>query len=111
VTTLNDLARAGLPLPDGVVLTEEADEALLEASGVLEGLRVVAWREEDPRQRASELRLRYGSTLVVAELNQEICQMLIGLGAPVMVLLSDGEFEAAGTAGVEKAEVVAGETH
>jgi hypothetical protein len=70
VTTLNDLARAGLPLPDGVVLTEEADEALLEASGVLEGLRVVAWREEDPRQRASELRLRYGSTLVVAELNQ-----------------------------------------
>jgi hypothetical protein len=37
--------------------------------------------------------------------------MLIGLGAPVMVLLSDGEFEAAGTAGVEKAEVVAGETH
>jgi hypothetical protein len=46
VRTLNDLARANLPVPDGVVLTDEAHEAFLEASGLLEGLRVAAWRGE-----------------------------------------------------------------
>src|ERR671910_453408 len=43
VRTLNDLARADLPVPDGVVLTDEAHEAFLEASGLLEGLRVPTW--------------------------------------------------------------------
>ena len=90
VRTLNDLARAGLPVPDGVVLTEEAHEGFLEASGVLESIRVAAWRGEDLRQRASEIRLRYGSTPMEAELNWAICQALIGLGAPVVIVLSEG---------------------
>ena len=89
VATLNDLARVGLPVADGVVLTEEAHEVFLEDSGVLEDVRVAAWRGEDPRQKASEIRLRYGSTPLEAELNQEICQALIGLGAPVVSVLSE----------------------
>ena len=89
VRALNDLAGAGLPVPDGVVLTKEAHEAFLEASGVLEGVKIGAWRGEEPLQKASEIRLRYGSTPVGAELNRAICQALIGLGAPVVIVLSD----------------------
>jgi len=40
--TLNDLARAGLPVPDGVVLTQEAHEV------VLETIERVAVRERVP---------------------------------------------------------------
>ena len=49
--TLNDLARAGLPVPDGVVLTQEAHEVFLEASGVVEGVKVAAWSEENLGRR------------------------------------------------------------
>jgi hypothetical protein len=42
VMTLNDLARAGLPVPDGVVLTQEAHEV------VLETIEKVAVRERVP---------------------------------------------------------------
>jgi hypothetical protein len=42
VRTLNDLARAGLPVPDGVVLTQEAHEV------VLETMEKVAVRERVP---------------------------------------------------------------
>jgi len=59
VKALNELARAGLPLPDGVVLTEEAHGIFLEESGVLEGVKEAAWKE--PRQKASEIRSRYGA--------------------------------------------------
>jgi phosphoenolpyruvate synthase/pyruvate phosphate dikinase len=86
VRTLNDLARAGLPVPDGVVLTEEAHEVFLEASGVVEGVKAAAWREENPKQKASEIRSRYGSVSMEAELKREICQALIGLGAPVVTV-------------------------
>jgi Pyruvate phosphate dikinase, AMP/ATP-binding domain len=89
VRTLNDLARAGLPVPDGVVLTEDAHEVFLEASGVVEGVKAAAWREENPRQKASEIRSRYGSVSMEAELKREICQALIGLGAPVVTVLKD----------------------
>jgi hypothetical protein len=89
VATLNDLAGVGLPVADGVELTEEAHEVFLEDSGVLDSVKVAAWRGEDPRQKASEIRLRYGSTPLEAELNREICQALIGLGAPVVSVLSE----------------------
>jgi hypothetical protein len=89
VRTLNDLARANLPVPDGVVLTDDAHEAFLEASGLLEGLKVAAWRGEGHLQKASEIRLRYGSVPMEAGLKREICQALIGLGAPMVVVLSE----------------------
>lgn len=37
---LNDLAGAGLPVPEGVVLTEESPGVILEESGVLEDIKV-----------------------------------------------------------------------
>jgi len=89
VRTLSDLARAGLPVPDGVVLTEEAHEVFLEASGVVEGVKAGAWSEENPKQKASEIRSRYGSVSMEADLDQEICLALIGLGAPVVNVLKD----------------------
>ena len=51
VRTLNDLARAGLPVADGVMITEEAHEVFLEASGVMEGVKAAAWREENLSRR------------------------------------------------------------
>jgi hypothetical protein len=69
-----------------VVLTEEAHEVFLEASGVVEGVKAAAWREENPKQKASEIRSRYGSVSMEAELKREICQALIGLGAPVVTV-------------------------
>jgi hypothetical protein len=89
VNMLNDPTRAGFPVPDGVVLTEEAHEVFLEASGVVEGVKAAAWREEDPRQKASEVRLRYGSVSMEAVLKREICQALIGPGSPVVTVLSE----------------------
>ena len=49
VKALNDLA--GLPVPEGMVLTEEAHGVFLEESGVLECIKVAAWKEEEPRQK------------------------------------------------------------
>ena len=89
VKRLNDLARANLPIPDGVVLTDEAHETFLEASGLLEGLRVAAWRGEDPLQKASEMRLRYGSVPMEAGLKWEICQAQIRLAAPIVGVHSE----------------------
>jgi hypothetical protein len=89
VATPNDLARVGLPVADGVVLTDEAHEVFLEDSGVLESVKAAAWRGEGPLQKASEIRLHYGSTPLEAELNRQICQALIGLGAPAVSVLSE----------------------
>ena len=71
VTALNDLARTGLPVPDGVVITEEAHEVFLEASGVVEGVKAAAWREENPKQKASEIRSRYGSVVLSTEMVED----------------------------------------
>ena len=89
VRTLNDLARADLSVPDGVALTQEPHEVFLEASGVVEGVKAAAWREENPERKASEIRSRYGSVSMEAELKQKICQALIGLGAQVVTVLKD----------------------
>lgn len=88
VNTLNDLTRAGFPVPDGVVLTVEAHEVFLEASGILEYVKAAACREEDPRQKASEVRLRYGSVSMEAVLKREIQNAALREGVstwPVLV--------------------------
>jgi hypothetical protein len=89
VKALNDLAGAGLPVPEGVVLTEEAHGVFLEESGVLEGVKVAAWKGEEPRQQASEIRSRYGTAPMETALNQGICQALIGLGAAEVAVLAE----------------------
>jgi hypothetical protein len=89
VRTLNDLARIGLPLPKGVVLAEEAHETFLEARGVLERTRGAAWEGGDPLETASDMRVRYVSTPIEAQRNRKICQSLIELGAPIVVVFSE----------------------
>jgi hypothetical protein len=89
VKALTVLAGAGLPVPEGMVLTEEAHEIFLKESGVLEGIKVAARSEAEPRHKASEIRSRYGSAPVEAALNQGICHALIGLGAPEVAVLAD----------------------
>jgi hypothetical protein len=89
VKALDDLAGAGLPVPEGVVLTEEAHGVFLEESGVLEGIKVAARRGEEPRQKTSEIRSRYGSAPVETALNRGICQALIGLGVPQVAVLAE----------------------
>jgi hypothetical protein len=89
VKALNDLARAGLLVPVGVVLTEEAHEHFLKASGVLEHLKVAARSEEDPKQQVSEIRSHYRSVRMQEELNREICRGLIARLQPELQALSE----------------------
>jgi phosphoenolpyruvate synthase/pyruvate phosphate dikinase len=73
VGALNLLAYAGLPVPEGVVLTRRAHEEFLLTSGILREIRGAS------RRRAAEIRPGYGSSPVEGELNRTICEALIGL--------------------------------
>jgi hypothetical protein len=61
----------------------------LREGGVLEGIEAAARREEKPRQKASEIRSRYGAAPMQAALNRGICQALIGLGTPEVAVLTE----------------------
>jgi hypothetical protein len=83
VGALNLLAYAGLPVPEGVVLTRRAHEEFLLTSGILREIRGAS------RRRAAEIRPGYGSSPVEGELNRTICEALIGLSAKAVVVISD----------------------
>ena len=87
VKALNDLARAALPVPAGVVLPEGVHELFLKASNVLERLRVAAQIEVDPEQQVSEIRSHYRSVPMQEEQSRERCHVLIELGAPIVTVL------------------------
>lgn len=96
VGVLNLLARAGLPLPEGTVLTHRAHEEFLRVSGILREIEAAAW--EAVRQVA-EIRRKYASSPVEGELNQAICEVLIGLSAKTAVVLS-GDLEEGGLSSI-----------
>ena len=89
VKAIDDLARAALPVPAGVVLTEEAHEVLLQTSGVVALVEVAFQGEEDFTLKVSEIRARYRSIPIRAGLDHEICRALIVLGVPIVTVLSD----------------------
>jgi hypothetical protein len=89
VGVLNLLARAGLPVPEGAVLTHRAHEEFLRASGILRDIRAAAG---STARRVAEMRSRYASCPVKGELNQVICEVLIELNAKTAVVLS-GDLE------------------
>ena len=89
VGTLNLLARAGLLVPTGVVLTRRAHEAFLQASGASRDIQDAAGGEGSIRRRAMQVRLGYASGPLEETLNQEICEALIGLRARAVVVLSE----------------------
>jgi hypothetical protein len=96
VGLLNLLARAGLPVPEGVVLTRWAHEEFLRTSGILRDIsaagRGAAWR-------VAEIRSKHASCPVEGELNQAICEVLIGLSAKTAVVLS-GDLEEGGLSSI-----------
>jgi hypothetical protein len=88
VGTLDLLARAGLPVPEGVVLARRAHERFLGTSGALHAIRA-ARAEVSPRQRAIQIRLGYAFSPLEEELNHEICEALIQLHARAVAVLSE----------------------
>jgi len=96
VGVLNLLARAGLPVPEGVVLTHRAHEEFFRTSGILRDIRAAggcaAWR-------VAEIRSKHASCPVEGELNQVICEVLIELNARTAVVLS-GDLEKGGLSSI-----------
>lgn len=93
VGNLDLLARAGLPVPEGVVLTVRAHEEFLRTSGVLR--EIMKGVRGDVRLRATEIRRGSPPIPLETELNREICEALIGLRARVVTVLSE-DFERRG---------------
>ncbi len=85
VGVLNLLARAGLPVPEGTVLTHRAHEEFLRISGCLRDIQAAAWEAGSP---AAEIRRKHASSPVEGELNRAICEVLIELNAKTAVVLS-----------------------
>ena len=90
---LDLLARTGLPVPEGIVLTREFHIRFMEESGLLRFIQASARSIEDARRYALEARSRYCSVSIEGELNRLICEALIELGAPVVVVLSEDTTE------------------
>ena len=87
------LARAGLPIPEGMVITREAHRTFLEASGLLEEILAHAGAEEAQAQilkpHLGHTLSRHVTSLVEGELNRAICEALIELGAPSVAVISE----------------------
>jgi hypothetical protein len=93
VGELNLLARMGLPIAEGIVLTHEFHREFMEMSGLLQALQASENWLEDARRYALEASSRYRSISIEGELNRLICDSLIELGASMVVVLSEGTAE------------------
>ena len=96
VGVLNLLARAGLPVPEGTVLTHQAHEEFLRTSGILRDIQEAAWGVVHP---VAEIWRKHASCPVEGELNQAICEALIELKAKTAVVLS-GDLEKGGLSSI-----------
>ena len=96
VGVLNLLARAGLPVPEGTVLTHRAHAEFLRTSGILRNIQAAAWGAVRP---VAEMRSKHASCPVEGELNQAICAALIELNAKTAVVLS-GDLEKGGLSSI-----------
>jgi hypothetical protein len=82
--------RAGLPLAECVMLGEEAHREFMDQSGLLEELRALrALSDEDAHAKVTRLRLAHLSSTIEGELNRQICEALIGFGAPSVTVVSE----------------------
>lgn len=88
VGELDLLAHVRLPIPEGIVLTREFHRQFMEESSLLQFIQASTSSFADARRRAVEARSRYRSVSIGGELNRLICEALIELGAPVVVVLS-----------------------
>lgn len=85
---LDLLARAGWPIPEGIVVTREAHRAFLGSSGLMDEMLTCAAGE--PREWVLTPNLRRAPSLIEGELNRALCDALIDLGAPSVVVISEG---------------------
>lgn len=92
VRALNLLIDADLPLAEGAILGEEAHREFIEQSGLWKDLRAPTSGsgEEDVGSKALHIRLSYDQSLIEGELNQEIVDALIEIGAPWVIVVSEG---------------------
>ena len=86
VGVLNLLARAGLPVPEGVVLIHRAHEEFMETAGILRDIRAAVQRGAC---LGAEIRSKHASCPVEGELNRVICEALIELNAKTALVLSE----------------------
>jgi hypothetical protein len=100
VTTIGQvdlLARAGLPVPEGMVITREAHWAFLQSSGRLD--KILSYADEQTHDRIPKRRRWHARTghargghppsLVDGELNRAICEALMELGARSVAVISE----------------------
>ena len=87
-------ARAGLPSAERVVAVgERAHREFMDHSGLSENLRSGAPGDGDEGPSSATLqgiRIRHLRSPIEGELNRQICEALIGLGAPRVAVVSEG---------------------
>ena len=93
VGTLDLLARAGLPVPEGVVLKREAHLYFLESSGLAGQIRYSAHSTETARQQALYLRRRYQENPLEESLSRSIRAALLDLGARTVTVCTQERSE------------------
>lgn len=86
---LNLVAGSGASVAEGIVLTHEFHRRFLEAEGLAEAIRDSVGVRKDIRHRVRTLRRKYGRVRIDGELNQMICDAIIGLRARTVVVISE----------------------
>jgi hypothetical protein len=85
--------RAGLSLAECVVVGQRAHREFMDQCGLGHDLRSSALSNAEERGTSpaalSDVRLRYLSRSIEGELNRQICEMLIDLGAPSVAVVSE----------------------
>lgn len=86
--------RAGLPLAECIVVVQRAHREFMYQCGLGDDLRSSALSNADERGAGpaalSGVRLRHLSRPIEGELNRQICETLIALGAPSVAVVSEG---------------------
>jgi hypothetical protein len=91
--------RAGLPLAECVVLGQRAHREFMDQCGLGEDLRARISRggggegENAGPAALLDVRLVHLSSPIEGELNRQICETLIALGAPSVAVVSEGSIQ------------------
>jgi hypothetical protein len=89
VGMLNLLARSGVPVAEGVVLTHNFHRRFIESSSLVRAIQDSANAGGDARRQALTLRRRYGRNPLESGLSRMIREALIELGGRTVVVISD----------------------
>ena len=93
VEALDLLARAGLPVPEGIVLSREAHRCFLESSRLVEDIKILGDRGEATCRQALRLRRKYRLHALEEDLGYSIRGALLDLGARTVVVRSEEKAE------------------